>query len=141
MKKIFFSGKVYDRKQMSLFDIQQEIQRELDTEYGKGKLRMELSVLGNNRYQFLLHRVFTGNVKPGMTAFDHQAIYAADFDMFLGNDSSSQGRSYGFMMNYYEGVDEFVKQYKRKAVKAGGNRPKTVEVEDDTDYIKVIVQY
>ena len=45
------------------------------------------------------------------------------------------------MMNYYESIDEFVKQYKRKAVKAGGNRPKEITVEDDTSYIKVIVKY
>ena len=35
MKKIFFNGKVYDHnKNHSLFDIQQEIQQELDQDTG-----------------------------------------------------------------------------------------------------------
>ena len=141
MKKIFFRGKVYDHKQKNLFDIQQEIQQELDTEYGKGKLRMDISIPGNNQYQVILHRVFANNVKPGMSAFDHQTVYMFDFDMFLGNDPSSQGRPFSFMMNYYENVDTFEKLYKQKAVKAGGNRPKSVKVEDNDACIKVTVQY
>lgn len=141
MKKLFFNGKVYDHKQKSLLEIQQEIQQELDTEYGTGKLRMDISIPGNNQYRFLLHRVFANNVKPGMSAFDHQTVYMFDFDMFLGNDPSSQGRPYSFMFPYYEGVDTFEEQYKQKAVKAGGNRPKSVKVEDDINYIKVTVQY
>ena len=102
---------------------------------------MDISIPGNNQYQFLLHRVFANNVKPGMSAFHHLTIYMFDFDMFLGNDPSSQGRPFSFMMNYYENVDTFEKQYKQKAVKAGGNRPKSVKVEDDAAYIKVTVQY
>ena len=141
MKKIFFRGKVYDHKQKNLFDIQQEIQLELDKEYGIWKLRMDISISGNNQYQFILHRVFTNNVKPGMSAFDHQTVYMFDFDMFLGNEPSSQGRPFSFMMNYYENVDTFEKLYKQKAVKEGGNRPKSVKVEDDAAYIKVTVQY
>ena len=142
MKKIFFNGKVYDHnKNHSLFDIQQEIQQELDQEYGKGKLRMDISLLGKNEYQFLLYRSFSKEVKPGMTAFDHQTIYMFDYDMFLGNDPSSQFRPYAFMMPYYEQIDEFVKQYKKKAVKAGGNRPKEITIEDNTNYIKVTVKY
>ena len=123
MKKIFFRGKVYDHKQKNLFDIQREIQQELDTEYGIGKLRMDISIPGNNQYQFILHRVFTNNVKPGMSAFDHQTVYMFDFDMFLGNDPSSQGRPFSFMMNYYENVDTFEKLDKQKAVKEGGTAP------------------
>ena len=73
--------------------------------------------------------------------FDYQTVYMFDYDLFLGNEPSSQFRPYAFMMNYYESIDEFVKQYKRKAVKAGGNRPKEIIVEDDTSYIKVIVKY
>ena len=141
MKKIFFNGKVYDHKQKSLSEIQQEIQQELDTEYGKGKLRLDISIPRNNQYQFLLHRSFVNNIKPGMSAFDYQTVYMFDYDLFLGNEPSSQFRPYAFMMNYYESIDEFVKQYKRKAVKAGGNRPKEIIVEDDTSYIKVIVKY
>ena len=141
MKKIFFNGKVYDHKQKSLSEIQQEIQQELDTEYGKGKLRLDISIPRNNQYQFILHRVFVNNVKSGMTAFDHQTIYMFDFDMFLGNDPSSQFRPYAFMMHYYEQIDEFVKQYKKKAVKSGGNRPKEITIEDNTNYIKVTVKY
>lgn len=141
MKKIFFNGKVYDHKQKSLSEIQQEIQQELDTEYGKGKLRLDISIPRNNQYQFLLHRSFVNNIKPGMSAFDYQTVYMFDYDLFLGNEPSSRFRPYAFMMNYYESIDEFVKQYKRKAVKAGGNRPKEIIVEDDTSYIKVIVKY
>ena len=76
-----------------------------------------------------------------MSAFDHQTVYMFDYDLFLGNEPSSQFRPYAFMMNYYESIDEFGKQYKRKAVKAGGNRPKEITVEDDKSYIKVIVKY
>ena len=141
MKKIFFNGKVYDHKQKSLLDIQQEIQQELDQEYGKGMLQMDISLLGKNEYQFLLHRSFAKNIKPGMTAFDHQTIYMFDYDMFLGDNPSSQFRPYAFMMHYYEQIDEFVKQYKKKAVKAGGNRPKEITIEDNTNFIKVTVKY
>lgn len=142
MKKIFFNGKMYNHnKNNPLIEIQKKIQAELDSEYGKGKLRMDISIPGNNQYQFILHRVFANNVKPGMSAFDHQTIYMFDFDMFLGNDPSSQGRPFNFMMNYYENVDTFEKLYKQKAVKAGGNRPKSVKVEDDDAFIKVTVQY
>jgi cyclophilin family peptidyl-prolyl cis-trans isomerase len=142
MKKIFFNGKVHDHnKKHSLYDIQQEIQTELDNEYGTGRLCMQISIPNKNEYQFLLYRSFANNIKPGMTAFDHQTIYMFDFDMFLGNDPSSQGRPFSFMMNYYENVDTFEKQYKQKAVKAGGNRPKSVKVEDDDACIKVTVQY
>jgi hypothetical protein len=42
---------------------------------------------------------------------------------------------------YYSNVDTFEKQYKQKAVKAGGNRPKSVKVEDNDACIKVTVQY
>jgi hypothetical protein len=76
-----------------------------------------------------------------MTAFDHQTIYMFDYDLFLGNDPSSQFRPYAFMMHYYEQIDEFVKQYKKRAVKAGGNRPKEITIEDNTNYIKVTVKY
>ena len=142
MKKIFFRGKVYDHnKDNPLIDIQKEIQAELDSEYGAGKLRLDISIPNKNEYQVLLHRSFVNNIKPGMSAFDHQTLYMFDFDMFLGNDPSSQFRPYAFMMNYYESIDEFGKQYKRKAVKAGGNRPKEITVEDDKSYIKVIVKY
>ena len=142
MKKIFFNGKMYDHnKNNPLIDIQKEIQAELDSEYGAGKLRLDISIPNKNEYQFLLHRVFANNVKPGMSAFEYQTVYMFDFDMFLGNDPSSQGRPFSFMMNYYENVDTFEKQYKQKAVKAGGNRPKSVKVEDDAAYIKVTVQY
>ena len=84
MKKIFFNGKVYDHKQKSLSEIQQEIQQELDTEYGKGKLRLDISIPRNNQYQFLLHRSFVNNIKPGMSAFDYQTVYMFDYDLFLG---------------------------------------------------------
>ena len=142
MKKIFFRGNVYDHnKDNPLIDIQKEIQVELDSEYGAGKLRLDISIPNKNEYQFLLHRSFVNNIKPGMTAFDHQTVYMFDYDLFLGNEPSSQFRPYAFIMNYYESIDEFVKQYKRKAVKAGGNRPKEIIVEDDTSYIKVIVKY
>ena len=142
MKKIFFRGNVYDHnKDNPLIDIQKEIQVELDSEYGAGKLRLDISIPRNNQYQFLLHRSFVNNIKPGMSAFDYQTVYMFDYDLFLGNEPSSQFRPYAFMMNYYESIDEFVKQYKRKAVKAGGNRPKEIIVEDDTSYIKVIVKY
>ena len=142
MKKIFFNGKVYDHnKNHSLFNIQQEIQQELDQEYGAGKLCMQISIPNKNEYQFLLYRLFANNIKPGMTAFDHQTIYMFDYDMFLGNDPSSKFRPYAFMMPYYEQIDEFVKQYKKKAVKAGGNRPKEMTIEDNTNYIKVTVKY
>jgi len=142
MKKIFFNGKIYDHnKKRSLADIQQAIQNELNQKYGIGMLRMVISMSSNNEYQFLLHRRFDHNVKPGMTAFEHQTIYMLDFDLFLGIDPSLQFRPYAFMMKYYESVDEFVEQYKRNAVNAGGNRPKEIMVEDDTDYIKVIVKY
>ena len=142
MKKIFFNGKIYDHnKKRSLSDIQQAIQNELNQEYGLGILQMEISMPNNNEYQFLLHRRFDQNVKPGMIAFEHQTIYMLDYDLFLGTYPSSQFRPYAFMMNYYEEIDEFVEQYKRIAVNAGGNRPKEIMVEDDTDYIKVIVKY
>lgn len=142
MKKIFFNGKMYDHnKNNPLIDIQKEIQAELDSEYGAGKLRLDISIPNKNEYQFLLHRSFVNNIKPGLTAFDHQTVYMFDFDMFLGNDPSSQGRPFSFMMNYYENVDTFEKLYKQKAVKAGGNRPKSVKVEDDDAFIKVTVQY
>ena len=142
MKKIFFNGKVYDHnKKHSLFDIQQEIQTELDNKYGAGKLCMQISIPNKNEYQFLLYRSFAKNIKPGMTAFDDQTIYMFDYDLFLGNDPSSQFRPYAFMVHYYEQIDEFVKQYKKKAVKAGGNRPKEITIEDNTNYIKVTVKY
>ena len=123
------------------FDIQQEIQTELDNEYGTGRLCMQISIPNKNEYQFLLYRSFANNIKPGMTAFDHQTIYMFDYDLFLGNDPSSQFRPYAFMMHYYEQIDEFVKQYKKRAVKAGGNRPKEITIEDNTNYIKVTVKY
>lgn len=142
MKKIFFNGKMYDHnKDNPLIGIQKEIQAELDSEYGAGKLRLDISIPNKNEYQFFLTRSFVNNIKPGMTAFDHQTVYMFDYDLFLGNEPSSQFRPYAFMMNYYESIDEFVKQYKRKAVKAGGNRPKDITVEDDTSYIKVLVKY
>lgn len=142
MKKIFFNGKIYDHNKTNLLiDIQKEIQAELDKKYGVGKLCMQISIPCKNEYQFLLYRSFVSNVTPGMTAFDDQTIYMFDYDLFLGNDPSTQFRPYAFMMNYYEQIDEFVKQYKRKAVKAGGNRPKEIRVEDDTNHIKVIIKY
>ena len=142
MKKIFFNGKVHDHnKKHSLYDIQQEIQTELDNEYGTGRLCMQISIPNKNEYQFLLYRSLANNIKPGMTAFDHQTIYMFDYDLFLGNDPASQFRPYAFMMHYYEQIDEFVKQYKKRAVKAGGNRPKEITIEDNTNYIKVTVKY
>ena len=142
MKKIFFNGKMYDHNRNNpLIDIQKEIQAELDSEYGAGKLRLDISIPNKNEYQFFLSRSFVNNIEPGMTAFDDQTVYMFDYDLFLGNDPSSQFRPYAFMMHYYESIDEFVKQYKRKAVKARGNRPKDITVEDDTSYIKVLVKY
>ena len=142
MKKIFFNGKMYDHNRNNpLIDIQKEIQAELDSEYGAGKLRLDISIPNKNEYHFFLSRSFVNNIEPGMTAFDDQTVYMFDYDLFLGNEPSSQFRPYAFMMNYYESIDEFVKQYKRKAVKAGGNRLKDITVEDDTSYIKVIVKY
>ena len=142
MKKIFFNGKMYDHNRNNpLIDIQKEIQAELDSEYGAGKLRLDISIPNKNEYHFFLSRSFVNNIEPGMTAFDDQTVYMFDYDLFLGNEPSSQFRPYAFMMNYYESIDEFVKQYKRKAVKAGGNRPKDITVEDDTSYIKVLVKY
>ena len=142
MKKIFFNGKMHNHnRENPLIDIQKEIQAELDSEYGAGKLRLDISIPYKNEYQFLLHRSFVNNIKPGMSAFDHQTVYMFDYDLFLGNEPSSQFRPYAFMMNYYESIDEFVKHYKKKAVKAGGNRPKEITIEDNTNYIKVTVKY
>ena len=142
MKKIFFNGKMYNHnKNNPLIEIQKKIQTELDSEFGENKLRLAISIPAIKEYQFLLYRSFVNKIEPGMTAFDHQTVYMFDYDLFLGNEPSSQFRPYAFMMNYYESIDEFVKQYKSKAGNAGGNRPKEIMVEDDTNYIKVIVKY
>lgn len=139
MKKIFFRGKVYDHKQKNLLEIQQEIQQELDDLYG-GCYQIRISMYEDG-YELTLLRGYVELLFIGRKYFDRQMIITFDYDLFLGNDSYPLFNPFSSVYDYYKEVDEFERQYKSKALKAGADCPKKIEVDDDDNFVMIKVQY
>ena len=139
-EKDIFNGKVYDNKQKSLLEIQQEIQQELDELYGACCYLVRIS-MHEDEYELTLLKGYVELLFIGRKYFDRQMIITFDYDLYLGNDSYHLFIPFCSVYDYYKEVDEFERKYKLKALKAGADCPKKIEVDDDDNFVMIKVQY
>ena len=142
-KQIFLGGKVYNLSIIPVQEIMDDVQRRLDTHYGKGRILFTLNVCKQTKEVIInFWRSYNEWYHPKET----NNIFCADMDLITGRGIEGFAVPYmwptvpfGYLFN--TGIDDFIPCYKKSAKKLGASRMKDIMITHDKDNLNVRLFY
>lgn len=140
MKKLFFFGKVYSPN-TPIIEIKCDIEARL-FDYTKVEIIVEINELSKKELEIILHR----GLKEKMRS---ESILDQDTWLILGEGYNGFVPKYplpprGHIIPnaiYSVATDDFVDCYKKNAVHYGGSRVKNVVIDEQQNYLRMVVKY
>lgn len=142
-KQIFLGGKVYDLSIIPVQEIMDDVQRKLDTHYGKGRILFTLNVCKQTKEVIInFWRSYNEWYHPEET----NNIFCADMDLITGRGIEGFAVPYmwptvPFGYPFSTGIDDFIPCYKKSAKKLGASRMKDIMITHDKDNLNVRLFY
>ena len=142
-KQIFLGGKVYDLSIIPVQEIVDDVQRRLDTHYGKGRILFTLNVCKQTKEVIInFWRSYNEWYHPEET----NNIFCADMDLITGRGIEGFAVPYmwptvPFGYPFSTGIDDFIPCYKKSAKKLGASRMKDIMITLDKDNLNVRLFY
>ena len=140
MKKLFFFGKVYS-KNTPVIEIKRDIEARL-FDYTKVKLNVELNELSEKELEIIMHRGLKEPMRP-------ESILDQDTWLISGEGYNGFVPEYALPPRghiipnaiYSVATDDFIDCYKKNAVHYGGSRVKNVVIDEQQNYLRMVVKY
>jgi hypothetical protein len=140
-KKMFYFGKVYDTKILSIEEIKYDIEARL-FDYTKVQLDLEIKELSRNELEITLHRAVNEQISPdNMLDQDTWLISGEGYKGFMPKHGLPPRGHVILNACYYVFTEDFVKTYKQNAVHYGGSRVKDVVIDEQPNYLRMVVKY
>ena len=142
-KQIFLGGKVYDLSIIPVQEIMDDVQRRLDTHYGKGRILFTLNVCKQTKEVIInFWRSYNEWYHPEET----NNIFCADMDLITGRGIEGFAvpcmwpiAPFGYPFS--TGIDEFITCYKESAKELGASRMKDIMITHSKDNLNVRLFY
>ena len=142
-KNIYLVGKVIDLSKVTVQEIMDDVQRRLDTHYGKGRILFTLNVCKQTKEVIInFWRSYNEWYHPKET----NNIFCADMDLITGRGIEGFAVPYmwptvPFGYPFSTGIDDFIPCYKKSAKKLGASRMKDIMITHDKDNLNVRLFY
>ena len=142
-KQIFLGGKVYDLSIIPVQEIMDDVQRRLDTHYGKGRILFTLNVCKQTKEVIInFWRSYNEWYHPEET----NNIFCADMDLITGRGIEGFAVPYmwptvPFGYPFSTGIDDFIPCYKKSAKKLGASRMKDIQISHNEHNLNVRLFY
>ena len=142
-KQIFLGGKVYDLSIIPVQEIMDDVQRRLDTHYGKGRILFTLNVCKQTKEVIInFWRSYNEWYHPKET----NNIFCADMDLITGRGIEGFAVPYmwptvPFGYPFSTGIDDFIPCYKKSAKELGASRMKDIQISHNEHNLNVRLFY
>ena len=142
-KQIFLGGKVYDLSIIPVQEIMDDVQRRLDTHYGKGRILFTLNVCKQTKEVIInFWRSYNEWYHPEET----NNIFCADMDLITGRGIEGFAVPYmwpivPFGYPFSTGIDDFIPCYKKSAKELGASRMKDIQISHNEHNLNVRLFY
>ena len=142
-KNIYLVGKVIDLSKVTVQEIMDDVQRRLDTHYGKGRILFTLNVCKQTKEVIInFWRSYNEWYHPEET----NNIFCADMDLITGRGIEGFAVPYmwptvPFGYPFSTGIDDFIPCYKKSAKKLGASRMKDVMITHSKNNLNVRLFY
>ena len=142
-KQIFLGGKVYDLSIIPVQEIMDDVQRRLDTHYGKGRILFTLNVCKQTKEVIInFWRSYNEWYHPEET----NNIFCADMDLITGRGIEGFAVPYmwptvPFGYPFSTGIDDFIPCYKKSAKKLGASRMRDIMITHSKNNLNVRLFY
>ena len=142
-KQIFLGGKVYDLSIIPVQEIMDDVQRRLDTHYGKGRILFTLNVCKQTKAVIInFWRSYNEWYHPEET----NNIFCADMDLITGRGIEGFAVPYmwpivPFGYPFSTGIDDFIPCYKKSAKELGASRMKDIQISHNEHNLNVRLFY
>ena len=142
-KQIFLGGKVYDLSIIPVQEIVDDVQRRLDTHYGKGRILFTLNVCKQTKEVIInFWRSYNEWYHPEET----NNIFCADMDLITGRGIEGFAVSYmwpivPFGYPFSTGIGDFIPCYKKSAKELGASRMKDIQISHNEHNLNVRLFY
>ena len=142
-KQIFLGGKVYDLSIIPVQEIVDDVQRRLDTHYGKGRILFTLNVCKQTKEVIInFWRSYNEWYHPEET----NNIFCADMDLITGRGIEGFAVPYmwpivPFGYPFSTGIDDFIPCYKKSAKELGASRMKDIQISHNEHNLNVRLFY
>ena len=142
-KQIFLGGKVYDLSIIPVQEIMDDVQRRLDTHYGKGRILFTFNVCKQAKEVIInFWRSYNEWYHPEET----NNIFCADMDLITGRGIEGFAVPYmwptvPFGYPFSTGIDDFIPCYKKSAKELGASRMKDIQISHNEHNLNVRLFY
>ena len=142
-KQIFLGGKVYNLSIIPVQEIMDDVQRRLDTHYGKGRILFTLNVCKQTKEVIInFWRSYNEWYHPKET----NNIFCADMDLITGRGIEGFAVPYmwptvPFGYPFSTGIDDFIPCYKKSAKELGASRMKDIQISHNEHNLNVRLFY
>jgi hypothetical protein len=142
-KQIFLGGKVYDLSIIPVQEIMDDVQRRLDTHYGKGRILFTLNVCKQTKEVIInFWRSYNEWYHPEET----NNIFCTDMDLITGRGIEGFAVPYmwpivPFGYPFSTGIDDFIPCYKKSAKELGASRMKDIQISHNEHNLNVRLFY
>ena len=142
-KQIFLGGKVYNLSIIPVQEIMDDVQRRLDTHYGKGRILFTLNVCKQTKEVIInFWRSYNEWYHPEET----NNIFCADMDLITGRGIEGFAVPYmwptvPFGYPFSTGIDDFIPCYKKSAKELGASRMKDIQISHNEHNLNVRLFY
>lgn len=142
-KNIYLVGKVIDFSKVTVQEIMDDVQRRLNTHYGKGRILFTLNVCKQTKEVIInFWRSYNEWYHPEET----NNIFCADMDLITGRGIEGFAVPYmwptvPFGYPFSTGIDDFIPCYKKSAKKLGASRMKDVMITHSKNNLNVRLFY
>lgn len=142
-KNIYLVGKVIDLSKVTVQEIMDDVQRRLDTHYGKGRILFTLNVCKQTKEVIInFWRSYNEWYHPEET----NNIFCADMDLITGRGIEGLAVPYmwptvPFGYPFSTGIDDFIPCYKKSAKKLGASRMKDIQISHNEHNLNVRLFY
>lgn len=142
-KQIFLGGKVYDLSIIPVQEIMDDVQRRLDTHYGKGRILFTLNVCKQSKEVIInFWRSYNEWYHPEET----NNIFCADMDLLSGRgiegfEVPCMWPTVPFGYPFSTGIDDFIPCYKKSAKELGASRMKDIQISHNEHNLNVRLFY
>ena len=142
-KQIFLGGKVYDLSIIPVQEIMDDVQRRLDTHYGKGRILFTLNVCKQTKEVIInFWRSYNEWYHPEET----NNIFCADMDLITGRGIEGfqvpcMWPTVPFGYPFSTGIEDFIPCYKKSAKELGASRMKDIQISHNEHNLNVRLFY
>ena len=142
-KNIYLVGKVIDLSKVTVQEIMDDVQRRLDTHYGKGRILFTLNVCKQTKEVIInFWRSYNEWYHPEET----NNIFCADMDLITGRGIEGFAVPYmwptvPFGYPFSTGIDDFIVCYKKSAKELGASRMKDIMITHNKNNLNVRLFY